>query len=63
MKFKSGCGKIETELWYSMKTRPVRDKIYPFFVKYLENGVTYRTSLYRPVRSSDNPTFSNQQFG
>ena len=63
MKFKNGCGKIETELQYSTKTRPVRDQIYSYFVKYLENGVTYKTSLYRPVRSSDISTFSNQQFG
>ena len=63
MKFKNGCGKIETELQYSTKTRPVRDQIYSYFVKYLENGVTYKTSLYRPVRSSHISTFSNQQFG
>ena len=63
MKFKNGCGKIETELQYSTKTRPVCDQIYSYFVKYLENGVTYKTSLYRPVRSSDISTFSNQQFG
>ena len=63
MVFKNGCGKIEAELQYSTKTRPVRDQIYPYFVEYLENGVKYKTSLYRPVKSSDIPTFSNQQFG
>ena len=63
MKFKNGCGKFETELQYSTKRRPVRDQIYSYFVKYLENGMTYKTSLYRPVRSSDISTYSNQQFG
>ena len=63
MKLKNGCGKLEPELQYSTKGRPVRDQIYSYFVKYLENGVTYKTSLYRPVRSSDISTYSNQQFG
>ena len=62
MKLKNGCGKLEPELQYSTKGRPVRDQIYSYFVKYLENGVTYKTSLYRPVRSSDISTYSNQQF-
>ena len=63
MIFKNGCGKIETELQYSTKTRPVRDQIYPYFVEYLENGATYKKSIHRPVKSSNIPTFSNQQFG
>ena len=62
MKLKNGCGKLEPELQYSTKGRPVRDQIYSYFVKYLENGVTYKTSLYRPVGSSDISTYSNQQF-
>ena len=63
MVFKNGCEKIEAELQYSTKTRPVREQIYPYFVKYLENGVTNRNSICRPVKSSDIPTFSNQQLG
>ena len=59
----NGCGKIETELQYSTKTRPVRDHIYQYPVKYLENGLTYKTSIYRPVRSSDISNYSNQQLG
>ena len=62
MKFKNGCGKFETEPQYSMKRRPVCDQIYSYIVKYLENGVTYKTNPYRLVRSSDISTYSNQQF-